>query len=280
MAAHSQHDRGRIPHHAHSPEAYPCSCAVIFASPAPEDSCRYASPSNWFQFQLRDLTFSEARRTCGHLNKFFGATAVFLLFTKSFFQNWRHHGKEEIEATRMDPRRRSRIEGPRQAEDSGEKDCSKPQTNGRCDATKGVQLGGIARLACLAREPRTNNQTVLPTAAWLATTIGEHVLGRRRQESINNVDRSLDYFPFAVALRPGDARCGPPSLNLHPGRNAEADFFGVTFSIKGEEARQDFIAEVGPPEQAAGVVPEDYPGPTASDWTALLKIAARKYSFC
>jgi hypothetical protein len=39
------------------------------------------------------------------------------------FPNWSNHGQEEIEATRMDPRRRSRIEKPRQAEDLGNKDC-------------------------------------------------------------------------------------------------------------------------------------------------------------
>ena len=45
-------------------------------------------------------------------------------------------------------------------------------------------------------------------------------------------------------------------LAFHPRRDAEADFFGVAFGVEGEEAGEDFVAEVGGPEQAAlvGVV--------------------------
>src|SRR5271166_5581583 len=52
---------------------------------------------------------------------------------------------------------------------------------------------------------------------------------------------------------------------LHPWGDTEEDFFGVAFSIEGEEAGEDFVAEVGGPEQAAlvsvvvlvGLVEED-----------------------
>ena len=51
-------------------------------------------------------------------------------------------------------------------------------------------------------------------------------------------------------------------------RDAEADFFGVAFGVEGEEAGEDFVAEVGGPEQAAligvvvlvGLVEEDRRG--------------------
>ena len=36
-----------------------------------------------------------------------------------------------------------------------------------------------------------------------------------------------------------------------PGRDAAADFVGVAFGVEGEEAGEDFVAEVGGPEQAA-----------------------------
>src|SRR5258708_5218934 len=57
-------------------------------------------------------------------------------------------------------------------------------------------------------------------------------------------------------------------LALHPRRDAEADFFGVALGIEGEEAGEDFVAEVGGPEQAAligvvvlvGLVEEDRGG--------------------
>ena len=53
-----------------------------------------------------------------------------------------------------------------------------------------------------------------------------------------------------------------------PGRDAAADFVGVAFGVEGEEAGEDFVAEVGGPEQAAlvgvvvlvGLVEEDRRG--------------------
>jgi hypothetical protein len=102
-----------------------------------------------------DLTFSEARRIRMRLHKQMTRLngRVFVVHKVPSAQNWRHHGQEEIEATRMDPRRRSRIEKPRQAKDPGDKNCSEPQANGRCDSTEGVQLRGVTRFACLAHDP-------------------------------------------------------------------------------------------------------------------------------
>src|SRR3979411_1305819 len=77
------------------------------------------------------------------------AVGFFVVTMFPLFQ-WRHHGQEEIEATRMDPRRRSRTEEPCQVENTGKEDCQVAQANGRSHPTEGVQLGRVARIPRLA----------------------------------------------------------------------------------------------------------------------------------
>ena len=57
------------------------------------------------------------------------------------------------------------------------------------------------------------------------------------------IPRELNLVQVVVGIR--------VALALHPGGDAEADFFGVAFGVEGEEAGEDFVAEVGGPEQAA-----------------------------
>src|SRR5580704_4704742 len=76
------------------------------------------------------------------------------LFGTPRSSQWRHHGHETVQTSRMDQTGRAGAENARSSKDTGSKDRQDAQTKPRSNAAKGVQYGSFTGLSLRAASDR------------------------------------------------------------------------------------------------------------------------------